>query len=42
MQAMFHSGHKFLCDGYVIEAIHRNANTLILNIYLCDGHVILI
>jgi len=40
MQAIFHFGHKILCDGHVIYLYTTVYMLLIISILLCDAYVI--
>ncbi len=38
--AIYHSEFKFLCDGYVIDALMFRFKSLNINDFLCDAYVI--
>jgi hypothetical protein len=40
MQAIYLTGHKILCNGYVTKNLLYKIKSLIFNTILCDGYVI--
>lgn len=39
MQAIFHIGPNFLCNGYVTRLPYLKVRLLIINVLLCNGYV---
>jgi hypothetical protein len=40
MQAIYHIGPNFLCNGHVTRATYFKHMSLIISIFLCDSHVV--